>query len=52
MRDESRSRSVSLADLAMEKEEEVLSVLHRGAIYEVLRVQISIADPSSNPGYH
>lgn len=44
MRDESRSRWVSLADLASAKEQEVLVVLQRGAIYEVLRVQIYAAD--------
>lgn len=49
MRDESRSCSVSLADLAMAKAEEVLAVLYRGAVHEVLRVQISIADPSGTP---
>ncbi|KAJ0035503.1 hypothetical protein Pint_25036 [Pistacia integerrima] len=49
MRDESRSRRVSLADLAMTKEAEVLGVLHRGAIHEVLRVQISFVNPSCTP---
>ncbi|POO02380.1 F-box domain containing protein [Trema orientale] len=52
MRDESRIRSVSLADLTTAKEEEVLAVLYRGAIHEVLRVQISISDPSGTPWYH
>lgn len=46
MRDESHSREVSLGDLARAKEEEVLAVLYRGAIYEVLRVRISVAKPS------
>lgn len=49
MRDESHSREVSLGDLAMAKEEEVLGVLYRGAIHEVLRVQISVAKPSHAP---
>lgn len=49
LRDESLSRRVSLRDLAMAKEEEVLGVLHRGAIHEVLRVQISAAKPISAP---
>lgn len=49
MRDESHSREVYLGDLAMAKEEEVLGVLYRGAIYEVLRVQISAAKPSYAP---
>lgn len=49
MGDESHSRWVSLADLAMAKEQEVLVVLQRGAIHEVLRVQISVADPTSTP---
>ena len=51
MRDESHIRRVSLADLLMAKEKEVLGVLCRGAVHEVLRVQISIADPSSTPWY-
>ncbi|KAL6971348.1 hypothetical protein U1Q18_031026 [Sarracenia purpurea var. burkii] len=45
LRDETRSRTFSLVDIAMAKEEEVLGVLHRGAIHEVLRVQISVAKP-------
>ncbi|KAG2721553.1 hypothetical protein I3843_02G073400 [Carya illinoinensis] len=49
MRDESHSRWVSLADLALAKEQEVLVVLQRGAIYEVLRVQISATDPPFTP---
>ncbi|RZS13919.1 hypothetical protein BHM03_00045555 [Ensete ventricosum] len=39
--DEHRSRIVSLTELAMGKEGEVLGVLNRGAIHEVLRVQIT-----------
>ncbi|KAK1591540.1 hypothetical protein Q3G72_009246 [Acer saccharum] len=46
MRDQFHSCWVSLADLAMAKEEEVLGVLQRGAIHEVLRVQIYFANPS------
>ncbi|GMY27651.1 F-box-like domain-containing protein [Fagus crenata] len=49
MRDESHSRWVSLADLAMAKEPDVLVVLQRGAIHEVLSVQISVADPTCTP---
>lgn len=49
MRDESHSRWVCLADLALAKEQEVLVVLQRGAIYEVLRVQISATDPPFTP---
>lgn len=49
MRDESHSRWVSLAELALAKEQEVLLVLQRGAIHEVLQVQISVADPTSTP---
>lgn len=42
LRDELHSRNVSLASLATSKEEgEILGVLQRGAIHEVLRVQIS-----------
>ncbi|THU70177.1 hypothetical protein C4D60_Mb08t22270 [Musa balbisiana] len=40
--DEHRSRIVSLTELAMGKEGEVLGVLNRGAIHEVLRVQITM----------
>lgn len=47
MRDESHSRSVSLQDLALPQENEVLSVLHRGAIHEVLRIQISVFHSTS-----
>lgn len=51
LRDESISRRASLRDLAMAngKEQEVLDVLHRGAIHEVIRVQISAAKPVSSP---
>lgn len=52
MRDESHSRCVSLADLSTAKAEEVLGVLYRGAVHEVLRVQISTADPSSASWYN
>ncbi|XP_075486869.1 uncharacterized protein LOC142526392 [Primulina tabacum] len=44
LRDELHSRSITLGDLAAYNEE-VLGVLHRGAIHEVIRVQISIAKP-------
>ncbi|KAG9457596.1 hypothetical protein H6P81_002104 [Aristolochia fimbriata] len=48
LRDESRCRRFTLGNLAMAKEEEVMGVLLRGAIHEVLRVQISsrIESPS------
>lgn len=49
LRDESHSHTFSLLDIAMGKEEEVLGVLHRGAIHEVIRVQISVAKPVSTP---
>lgn len=49
LRDESRSRSVSLGDLAMDKEDEILGVLQRGTVYEVIRVQISVANLVSIP---
>lgn len=48
LRDESILRKASLKDLAMTKEQEVLDVLHRGAIHEVIRVQISAAKPVSS----
>ncbi|KAL9253062.1 hypothetical protein AKJ16_DCAP14487 [Drosera capensis] len=44
LRDESHSRSVSLKDLAVGKDEDVLRVLKRGAVYEVIRVHISISN--------
>ncbi|XP_009780621.1 uncharacterized protein LOC107817382 [Nicotiana tabacum] len=46
LRDELHTRNVSLEDLATGKEEEVLGVLHRGAVHEVIRVQISAAKPA------
>ncbi|KAJ8573853.1 hypothetical protein K7X08_010364 [Anisodus acutangulus] len=46
MRDESVTRTVSLEDIATGKEEEVLGVLQRGAIHEVIRVHISAAKPA------
>ncbi|PIA55110.1 hypothetical protein AQUCO_00800087v1 [Aquilegia coerulea] len=49
LRDESYSRKVSLADLALAKDGDVLGVLQRGALHEVLRVQISIPDPTCIP---
>lgn len=48
LRDESISRRTSLRDLAMTKEQEVLDVLYRGAIHEVIRVQISAFKPVSS----
>ncbi|CAA3027337.1 uncharacterized protein LOC111392318 [Olea europaea var. sylvestris] len=51
LRDELHSRSVSLGDLASSNEE-VLGVLHRGAIHEVLRVQISAVKPTSTSWSH
>ncbi|KAH9612142.1 hypothetical protein KSS87_018232 [Heliosperma pusillum] len=47
-RDESHYRMVSMADLATEKHE-VLGVLNRGAVYEVMRIQVSVAYPLSGP---
>lgn len=51
MRDEYHSHWVSLADLVTKKEEEVLGVLHRGAIHEVLRVQISFVISVDTPWF-
>lgn len=48
MRDESHVRLICLADVA-NKEENVLAVLQRGAIHEVLRVQISVIKSTSIP---
>ncbi|KAM1012324.1 hypothetical protein ACFX13_043197 [Malus domestica] len=47
MRDELCSRCFTLLDFGLAKQEEVLAVLYRGAVHEVLRVQICVADPSS-----
>lgn len=52
MRDEAHCHWVSLADLAMAKEEQVLGVLHRGAIHEVLRVQIYFVNPTCSAWSH
>lgn len=51
MQDECHSRWVSLADLVTTKDEEVLGVLHRGAIHEVLRVQISFVISLNTPWF-
>lgn len=51
LRDELCSRSISLGDLVASNEE-VLGVLHRGAIHEVLRVQISAVKPTSTSWSH
>jgi len=52
MRDETHSRWVSLADLAAEDDEDVLGVLRRGTIHEVLRVQISVIGRTSTHWSH
>ncbi|KGN57069.1 uncharacterized protein LOC101218430 [Cucumis sativus] len=44
MRDEQQTRRVSLAELMTEEGEDVLGVLSRGAVHEVLRVQVSVGD--------
>ncbi|RWW50536.1 hypothetical protein BHE74_00043191 [Ensete ventricosum] len=41
MPDEHRSHTVSLGDLAMGKEDEVLGLLNRGTIHEGMSVRIS-----------
>ncbi|KAE8725900.1 DsRNA-binding protein 5, putative isoform 1 [Hibiscus syriacus] len=49
MRDEFHSRCLSLEDLATFKDDtDVLGVLHRGAIHEVLEVQISVVNSTSS----
>ncbi|XP_022955427.1 uncharacterized protein LOC111457456 isoform X1 [Cucurbita moschata] len=45
MRDEQQTRRVSLAALIAEEGEDVLEVLSRGAVNEVLRVQVSVGEP-------
>lgn len=47
LRDESQSRRVSLHDIVGGGEDKVVGVLQRGAIHEVLRVQISVYIESS-----
>lgn len=42
LRDESQSRRVSLRELVSGGEGEVFGILERGAVHEVLRVQISV----------
>ncbi|XAR57128.1 hypothetical protein NMG60_11025159 [Bertholletia excelsa] len=49
LQDETHSRRFSLGNFALAKEEEVLQVLHRGAVHEVLRVQISVAKSLNIP---
>ncbi|KAK7264586.1 hypothetical protein RJT34_32195 [Clitoria ternatea] len=49
MRDESHSRWISLTDLVTEDDENILGVLRRGTIHEVLRVQISAVGHTSTP---
>ncbi|KAJ6821819.1 uncharacterized protein M6B38_130580 [Iris pallida] len=54
--DEHRSRKISLGELAMDKGEEVLGVLNRGVVHEVLRVHIKAANartaqPSHSMGH-
>lgn len=44
MRDEQQTRRISLAELVTEEGEDVLGVLSRGAVHEVLRVQVSSGD--------
>ncbi|KAK9664265.1 hypothetical protein RND81_14G029600 [Saponaria officinalis] len=48
LRDESHYRFISMVDFVTEKHP-VLGLLSRGAIYEVLRIQISVASPHSVP---
>jgi hypothetical protein len=43
LRDENYTRKVSLAELTTSKEEPILAMLNRGAVHEVIRIQISSA---------
>jgi hypothetical protein len=43
LRDEKNTRKVSLAELTTSKEEPILAMLNRGAVHEVIRIQISSA---------
>lgn len=47
--DEHKSRKLSLVELAMAAGQEVLGVLNRGAVHEVLRVQITSVKPIAEP---
>ncbi|KAG9139137.1 hypothetical protein Leryth_019116 [Lithospermum erythrorhizon] len=49
LRDEMQSRDISLADLTTAKEREVLGVLQRGVVHEVLRVRITVSKPMCSP---
>lgn len=49
MNDELHVRQFNLLDIVIAKEEEVLAVLYRGAVHEVLRVQITVVNPPTTP---
>ncbi|KAJ1692155.1 hypothetical protein LUZ63_008853 [Rhynchospora breviuscula] len=44
LRDENYTRRISLAELTMSEEEPILAMLNRGAVHEVIRIQICSAD--------
>ncbi|XP_078170520.1 uncharacterized protein LOC144564796 [Carex rostrata] len=46
LRVENYTRKVSLAELTTSKEGPILAMLNRGAVHEVIRIQISSANPS------
>ncbi|EYU43896.1 hypothetical protein ABFS82_07G019700 [Erythranthe guttata] len=51
LRDEFHSRSISLEDLTA-SDEQIIGVLSRGAVHEVIRVQISAAKPTHTSWSH
>lgn len=42
--DEHQSRKISLSEITMAEGAEILAILNRGAVHEVFRLQISLAD--------
>ncbi|KAJ4802171.1 F-box-like protein [Rhynchospora pubera] len=44
LRDENYTRRISLEELTMSEEEPILAMLNRGAVHEVIRIQICSAD--------
>lgn len=44
LRDEHESRKISLSELTMSEGASVLAILNRGAVHEVFRLRISLAD--------
>ncbi|KAL0905269.1 hypothetical protein M5K25_027461 [Dendrobium thyrsiflorum] len=47
LQDEHHSRKISLGEIVMGKDDEVLGVLNRGAVHEVIRVHITQVNPET-----